>query len=70
MKKIAQGEVRVELSNDQLHWLGREVKTYVKEAQITLWLSLGALGVLLYDPALYGLALGLFGLAFLRLLYK
>ena len=70
MKKIAQGEVRVELSNDQLFWLGRELRMHAKEAQITLWLALLALGILLYDPALYGLAFGLFGLAFLRLLYK
>ena len=70
MKKIAQGEVRVELSNDQLFWLGRELRIHAKEAQITLWLALLALGILLYDPALYGLAFGLFGLAFLRLLYK
>jgi predicted unusual protein kinase regulating ubiquinone biosynthesis (AarF/ABC1/UbiB family) len=70
MKKISEGSLQVELSNDQLSWAARELKSYVKSTLISLSIFMGALGVLLYDTTLYPYALALFGIGFLRILYK
>lgn len=70
MQKIAQAEVKVEISNDQLYWLTKELRLYLKPIVQSFVLMLGAFFVLLYDKELSSLALGLFILAVVRILYK
>jgi predicted unusual protein kinase regulating ubiquinone biosynthesis (AarF/ABC1/UbiB family) len=70
LRKISNEELVVELSNDQLGWIKKELKGEVKGYAIDFSLILSAIFVLLYDQELSNLAIGLgvFGLA--RIFYR
>ncbi|MDD2906690.1 MAG: AarF/UbiB family protein [Sulfurimonas sp.] len=70
IKKIAADELIVELSNDQLEWMKKDVKESVKSYALSFALMFGGVFVLLYDRELKELALGIFIFGFVRILYK
>jgi len=70
MQKIAQSEVKIEVSNDQLHWLSKELRAYLKPILQSFVLMLGAFFILLYDKEMSQVAVGLFVLGVLRIFYK
>jgi ubiquinone biosynthesis protein len=70
LKQASSGELKVQVSNDQLEWISKEVKDYVKPIILSLGLILSSIFVLLYDKELKDIALVLFGLGIARLIYK
>ena len=70
LKQASSGELKVQVSNDQLEWISKEVKDYVKPIILSLGLVLSSIFVLLYDKNLKDIALVLFGLGIARLIYK
>jgi len=70
IKKISSDELRVELSNDQLEWIKKELKVQVKSYAISFALMLGALFVLVYERDYKESAIGLFAFGIARILYK
>jgi predicted unusual protein kinase regulating ubiquinone biosynthesis (AarF/ABC1/UbiB family) len=70
VQKIAQDEVGVVASKDQLHWIAKELKEYVRPLLHAFALMISGFFVLLYDGELKTLALGLFGIGIIRLFYK
>lgn len=70
IKKISSNELQVELSNDQLEWIKKDLKKEVKSYAISFVLLTGALFVLLYDKDFKELAVGLFAFGFALIIYK
>jgi len=70
LKQISDGELKVELSLNQLEWLTKEVKGYFKPILLAFTLLLSGIFCLLYDPNLKTLALVLFSLGVARLIFK
>lgn len=70
IKKISSDELRVELSNDQLEWIKKDVKTQVKSYAISFSLMLGGVFVLLYERDYKEWAIGLFAFGIARIVYK
>lgn len=70
LKQISDGELKVELSLNQLEWLTKEVKDYFKPILLSFTLLLGGIFCLLYDPNFKELALVLFSLGMARLIFK
>ena len=70
IKKASEGSLQVELSNNQLDWVAKEVKSYVKPVIFSLTLFISSIFVLLYDKELKEVALGLFVLGLARILYR
>lgn len=70
LKKISTNELEVELSNEQLSWIKKELKESVKSYALSFSMMLGSLFVLLYDKEYKTVALLLFGFAIARVLYK
>jgi len=70
MQKIANGEAEVTLSKDQLYWIAKELKEYLKPLLSSSLLILGSFFVLLYDKDLKEIALGIFTIGVISLWYK
>lgn len=70
IKKASEGSLEVELSNNQLEWIAKEIKSYVKPIVFSLTLFISSIFVLLYDKDLKEVALGLFVLGIARILYR
>ena len=70
IKKIANEELKIELSNDQLEWIKKGLKEEVKSYTLSFALMFGALFALVYDKDLKDLAIGVFILGVARILYK
>jgi predicted unusual protein kinase regulating ubiquinone biosynthesis (AarF/ABC1/UbiB family) len=70
MQKIADGEVEVTLSNDQLYWIAKELKEYLKPLLNLSLIILGSFFILLYDKDLKEIALGIFTIGAISLWYK
>ena len=70
MHNIAQGEVNITASKDQIEWIAKEIKEYIKPLTHGFILVLGGFFVLLYDKELKEIALLIFSLGIARLLYK
>jgi predicted unusual protein kinase regulating ubiquinone biosynthesis (AarF/ABC1/UbiB family) len=70
IKKISSNELQVELSNDQLEWIKKDLKKEVKSYAISFILLTSALFVLLYDKDFKELAIGLFAFGVARIVYK
>lgn len=70
MQKIAQADVSIEISTDQLQWMAKELKGYARPLIQGLVLMSSGFFVLLYDKSLNSVALGLFIAGVLRILYK
>ena len=70
IKKISTNELQVELSNDQLGWIKKELKEDVKFYAISFTLMLGSIFLLLFDKDYKSVSLVLFTFALARVLYK
>ena len=70
IKEASEGELKVEISQNQLHWIGKVVKEQVKSSMISFSLMFAGLFALLYHDDLKVLALVLFSFGFIRILYK
>lgn len=70
VQKMAQGEIAVNASKDQLIWIAKEVREYVRPLLQGFVLMVGGFFVLAYDGELQTLALSLFGLGVVRIFYK
>lgn len=70
IKKIRNDELQVELSSNQLEWIQKEFSKKVKSYVVSFGLIFGSFFILLYDKELKEIALGVFLLGFIRLLYK
>ncbi len=70
IKLASDGEFKVELSNDQLSWIAKESMGYIKPIISGFILILGSIFVLLFDPNMKSIALTIFSLGVLRLIYR
>ena len=70
MQKIANNELEVSLSKDQLYWISKELKEYAKPLLSSSLLMLASFFMLLYDKDLKEIALGLFIIGAISLWYK
>ena len=70
LKKIGSDELRVELSNDQLEWIKKDLKENTKTLSLSFVFIFGGIFTLLYDKEFKELALGLFVFGVARILYK
>ncbi len=70
VKQMSEGRASIEISRAQLEWLGKELRDIYRSTLLSLGLMLGGFFVLFYDHDLRNIALGLFVLGFVRLIYK
>lgn len=70
MQKIANDELEVSLSKDQLYWISKELKEYAKPLLNSSLLILASFFMLLYNKDLKEIALGLFTIGVISLWYK
>jgi len=70
IKKISANELQVELSNDQLEWIKKDLKENAKATILSLTFMLSGIFTLVYDKELRELALALFIFGVARVLYK
>ena len=70
MKKASEGSLEVELSKAQLTWIAKELKEYIKPFINSFALILAAFFILLFDKSYSALALVLFIVGFVRIIYK
>ena len=70
IKKASEGSLEVELSNNQLEWITKEVKSFIKPIVLSLCLFISSIFILLYDKDLKEFALGIFILGLARILYR
>ena len=69
-KQASNGELKVELSNNQLEWLTKELKEYIKPILTAFSLMLGAIFLYLIEPSLKELAIFIFAFGFFKILYR
>jgi len=70
IKKIGSNELQVEISNDQLEWIKKDLKKEVKFYAISFLFVLGGFFTLLYNQDLKEWAIGLFTFGVARIFYK
>ena len=66
---MSDGELKVELSLNQLEWLKKEIKSTLKPFVFGCLLIAGSLFTLLYDPSQKEVALVLFSLGVARIIF-
>lgn len=70
IKQASSEQLKIQISNDQLEWISKEVKDYVKPIIVSLSLVFTSFFVILYDKDLKEIALALFIFAIARFIYK
>ena len=70
LKKISNDELKIELSNDQLEWIKKDLRESVKSYALSFTLMFGGVFALLYDKEFKDLAIALFVFGVARILYK
>ncbi|ABB44210.1 ABC-1 [Sulfurimonas denitrificans DSM 1251] len=70
IKKISSNELHVEISNDQLGWIKKDLKEAVKFYALSFVMMLGSIFLLLLDKDYKSAALILFVLGALRIFYR
>ncbi|MBN2825600.1 MAG: AarF/ABC1/UbiB kinase family protein [Campylobacterales bacterium] len=70
IKKMSEGSLSIELSKAQIEWLSKELKGVFKPTLVSFGFILAGFFVLLYDKSFKEIALALFVLGFIRLIYK
>jgi predicted unusual protein kinase regulating ubiquinone biosynthesis (AarF/ABC1/UbiB family) len=70
LKQASSGELKIQISTDQLAWISKEIKDYIKPIILSLGLIFSSIFILLYDKDLKDIALGLFVFGIARLIYK
>ena len=70
IKKASEGSLEVEISKNQLEWMSREIKNYIKPIVFSFALFLTSFFILFYDKDLKELSLSFFVLGLIRLFYR
>ncbi len=70
MKKVAEGTIGVDISKDQLGWIAKEMREYIKPIIKGSLLIIGSFFLLSYGKNLQDLALALFGFGVIYIWYK
>ncbi|MDD2356345.1 MAG: AarF/UbiB family protein [Thiovulaceae bacterium] len=70
IKKISSDSLHVELSNDQLDWIKRDLRSSAKSYAISFSLMLGGVFILLAEKDLKEIAIAIFVFGLARILYK
>lgn len=70
IKKASEGELKVEISNNQLDYLRKEVTKTLKSYFLSISLMLGSIILLLIDKDYQQISVGLFIFSIIRILYK
>ncbi len=70
IKQANKGELKIEISNNQLQWIAKEIKDFIRPIILSLGLIFISIFTLLYDKDLKEISLGIFVLAIIRLVYR
>ncbi|MDD5405747.1 MAG: AarF/UbiB family protein [Sulfurovaceae bacterium] len=70
VQKIADGEVEISISKDQIYWIAKELKDYIKPLLSSSIFILIGFFALMYDKDLKEIALGIFAIGIISLWYK
>jgi len=70
VKKASEGNLEIELSNNQLSYIAKELKDYTKSLLSSFVLIFSSFFILLYDKDLKELALGIFIIGAIKIFYK
>ena len=70
IKQASNGELKIEISNNQLEWIAKEIKAFIKPIILSFALIFTSIFTLLYDKDLKEIALILFTIGVIKLVYK
>lgn len=70
IKQASVGELKIEISNSQLEYISKEIKDFIKPIILSLALIFTSIFTLLYDKDLKEIALILFTVGVIKLVYK
>ncbi len=70
IKQASSGELKIEVSNNQLEWIAKEIKGFIKTIILSSVLIFASIFTLLYDKDLKEFALILFTIGVIKLVYK
>ena len=70
IKKANSNELKIEVSNNQLEWIAKEIKDFIKPIILSFALIFTSIFTLLYDKDLKEFALILFTIGVIKLVYK
>jgi predicted unusual protein kinase regulating ubiquinone biosynthesis (AarF/ABC1/UbiB family) len=70
MKKLSEGSIDVEISKNQLGYIGEELQSYFDKKSFSFALILGGIFILLYNPEYKDIAAVIFAFGFFRLIYN
>jgi len=70
IKKLSEGTLSIEFSRAQIEWISKELKDVVKPTVVSFSLILAGFFILLYNNELKEIALLVFGIGIIRLIYK
>ena len=70
IKQASVGELKIEVSNNQLEWIAKEIKGFIKPIILSFVLIFASIFTLLYDKDLKEFALILFTIGVIKLVYK
>ena len=70
IKQASSGELKIEVSNNQLEWIAKEIKGFIKPIILSFVLIFASIFTLLYDKDLKEFALILFTIGVIKLVYK
>jgi predicted unusual protein kinase regulating ubiquinone biosynthesis (AarF/ABC1/UbiB family) len=70
IKKISEGEIKIELSNDQLNWIAKELRIFIKPIISSFAILIFAIFLVFYDNDLKDLSLMLAIFSIIKLFWK
>ena len=70
IKQASSGELKIEVSNNQLEWISKEIKEFIKPIILSFVLFFTSIFMVLYDKDLKEIALVIFIAGIMRIIYK
>ena len=70
IKQTSKGELQVEISNNQLEFISKEIKDFIRPIIFSFVLIFSSIFMILYDKELKDMALILFAIGVIKLIYK
>ena len=70
IKQASIGELKIEVSNSQLEYISKEIKEFIKPIVLSFALIFTSIFMILYDKDLKEIALILFTIGVIKLVYK
>ena len=70
IKQTSKGELQVEISNNQLEFISKEIKDFIRPIIFSFVLIFSSIFIILYDKELKDMALVLFVIGVIKLIYK